>query len=545
MKISTLIFAAVASVIPLMASAQAYDFEQGGLYYKIAGEEVRIVKPEPDFTYSGEVTVPIKVTHDGTTYSVNLSSVPFSASDITALTIGEGWGGIEKFNRAHLIESALTKITFMAPGENENTEPLYQLANLNLSCDNTDVAHGTLDFDGEKHILKIHDFNVFDAEGNELTPLLHNQETHAISQPEVSAIDGRKVYTFILPKELSPVYGVLEMLAYDLCTLYVKVDQSYAGIRIRLGKYDNGIYYTDGILRYSLYNNELVVLPPEGDNVYSGDVTIPAALDIDGKTVAVTKVASLAFFRSGIKSATLSESIVEIGYHAFAECPFLESVDISACENINDNNNNNWVFSDNIKLTEVKMPVSVAKSNFYWSYYFDNCPELPSINVPEGAWLNNTVTGCNKIINLEILSNTDDEAVFTVSPKIFRNDGITPIDLRPQGDKVTATDGTDGKTLYTVKKEDLYEVIYDDHKRYSGLVNFEAVNADGYLNPDKVSVPFSITIPEHGDSGVALPAVDNSTAPVEYYNLQGVRVAAPAHGLYIRRQGSQTTKVIL
>lgn len=543
MKISTLIFAAVASVMPLMASAQAYDFEQGGLYYKIAGEEVRIVKPEPYFTYSGEVTVPIKVTHDGTTYSVNLSSVPFSASDITALTIGEGWGGIEKFNRVSLVESALTKITLMAPGENENTEPLYQLANLNFSCDNTDVAHGTLDFDDENHILKIHDFNVFDAEGNELTPLLHNQETQAISQPEVSAVDGRKVYTFTLPKELSPAYGVLEMSVYDLCTLYVKVDQSYAGIRIRLGKYDNGIYYTDGTLRYSLYNNELVVLPPEGDNVYSGDAVIPTALDIEGKTVAVTKVAPYAFYRSGIKSATLPESIVEIGTHAFAECPFLESVDISACENINDNNN--WVFGDNIKLTEVKMPASVAKSDFSWINYFNNCPELPSINVPEGACLSNTVTGCTKIINLEILSNTDDEAVFTVSPKIFKADGITPIALRPRGDKVTATTGTDGKTLYTVKKEDLYEVIYDDHKRYSGLVNFEAVNADGYLNPDNVSVPFSITIPEHGDSGVALPAVDNSTAPVEYYNLQGVRVAAPAHGLYIRRQGTQTTKVIL
>lgn len=542
MKISTLIFAAVASVMPLMASAQAYDFEQGGLYYKIAGEEVRIVKPEPNFTYSGEVTVPIKVTHDGTTYSVNLSSVPFSASDITALTIGEGWGGIEKFNRVYLSGSALTKITLMAPGENENTEPLYQLANLNFSCDVTDVAHGTLDFDGDNHILKIHDFNVFDAEGNELTPLLHNQETQAISQPEVSAGDGRKVYTFTVPKELSPVYGVLEMSAYDLCTLYVKVDQSYAGIRIRLGKYDNGIYYTDGTLRYSLYNNELVVLPPEGDNVYSGDVTIPGALDIEGKTVAVTKVAPYAFYRSGIKSATLPESIVEIGNQAFAECPFLESVDISACENLNVNNSG--AFGDNPILTEVKMPASVAKSDFFWSNFFVNCPELPSINVPGGAYLFNTVTGCTKIINLEILSNTDDEAVFTVSPKIFKADGITPIALRPQGDKVTATTGTDGKTLYTVKKEDLYEIIFD-HKRYSGLVNFEAVNTDGYLNPDNVSVPFSITIPEHGDSGVAFPAVDNTNAPVEYYNLQGVRVAAPAHGLYIRRQGTQTTKVIL
>ena len=37
-------------------------------------------------------------------------------------------------------------------------------------------------------------------------------------------------------------------------------------------------------------------------------------------------------------------------------------------------------------------------------------------------------------------------------------------------------------------------------------------------------------------------AVDNE-APVEFYNLQGVRVANPEAGIYIRRQGSNVTKV--
>ena len=36
-----------------------------------------------------------------------------------------------------------------------------------------------------------------------------------------------------------------------------------------------------------------------------------------------------------------------------------------------------------------------------------------------------------------------------------------------------------------------------------------------------------------------------NNAPVEYYNLQGVRVANPANGLYIRRQGSTATKVLI
>lgn len=39
--------------------------------------------------------------------------------------------------------------------------------------------------------------------------------------------------------------------------------------------------------------------------------------------------------------------------------------------------------------------------------------------------------------------------------------------------------------------------------------------------------------------------IDNSDAPVEYYNLQGIRIGNPTSGLYIRRQGSSVIKVIL
>lgn len=34
-------------------------------------------------------------------------------------------------------------------------------------------------------------------------------------------------------------------------------------------------------------------------------------------------------------------------------------------------------------------------------------------------------------------------------------------------------------------------------------------------------------------------------APVEYFNLQGVRVANPENGLYIKRQGNKVEKVVL
>ncbi len=39
--------------------------------------------------------------------------------------------------------------------------------------------------------------------------------------------------------------------------------------------------------------------------------------------------------------------------------------------------------------------------------------------------------------------------------------------------------------------------------------------------------------------------VDADTTPVEYFNLQGVRVDNPSNGVYIRRQGSKISKVVL
>lgn len=46
------------------------------------------------------------------------------------------------------------------------------------------------------------------------------------------------------------------------------------------------------------------------------------------------------------------------------------------------------------------------------------------------------------------------------------------------------------------------------------------------------------------NAGLDNVAVDNADAPVEYYTLQGVRVNEPANGIYIRRQGTQVSKII-
>lgn len=54
-----------------------------------------------------------------------------------------------------------------------------------------------------------------------------------------------------------------------------------------------------------------------------------------------------------------------------------------------------------------------------------------------------------------------------------------------------------------------------------------------------------IEVTTTGFSGVENVTVSDENAPVEYYNLQGIRVANPEGGVYIRRQGNTVTKVLV
>lgn len=64
--------------------------------------------------------------------------------------------------------------------------------------------------------------------------------------------------------------------------------------------------------------------------------------------------------------------------------------------------------------------------------------------------------------------------------------------------------------------------------------------------PGAPAAKWKFTVPNEGiQTGVEVIEPTEENAPVEFYNLQGVRVANPEHGIFIRRQGSKTTKVIL
>ena len=63
------------------------------------------------------------------------------------------------------------------------------------------------------------------------------------------------------------------------------------------------------------------------------------------------------------------------------------------------------------------------------------------------------------------------------------------------------------------------------------------------VTPAKKSLTVSFTQGEIEATGVE--TIEDANAPVEYYNLQGVKVENPSNGIFVKKQGSKTTKVVL
>lgn len=75
-------------------------------------------------------------------------------------------------------------------------------------------------------------------------------------------------------------------------------------------------------------------------------------------------------------------------------------------------------------------------------------------------------------------------------------------------------------------------------KNCTDAAKFDLVAADWHLE----AKDGNLVLAEGETTGIDAIVADEN-APVEYYNLQGIRVAEPSNGIFIRRQGNKTTKV--
>ena len=123
--------------------------------------------------------------------------------------------------------------------------------------------------------------------------------------------------------------------------------------------------------------------------------------------------------------------------------------------------------------------------------------------------------------------------------RLDKVDGGVPVtisNLHPTNDMAYTLRNLDGKLIFFANStKNIYCYEYTNPE------------ADLEKNPDTMEIEFRTREEiNNGTGGVENVATDvNADAPVEYFNVQGMRVNANTPGMYIRRQGDKATKVII
>ena len=163
-----------------------------------------------------------------------------------------------------------------------------------------------------------------------------------------------------------------------------------------------------------------------------------------------------------------------------------------------------------------------------YTLFSDNTPE---ITFTEGA-LPAATEGTFTPKEVEATAITDALVNHVVTIKNVNFEEATP---------ATKTDftGTVGETTLNLFNQ--YELASVEAGKYdvTGVVAIRNLNGSPVAKLFVTNITKSET-----DSALLIGAGDNA-APVEYYNLQGVRIDNPANGIFIRRQGSKAQKIVL
>ena len=210
--------------------------------------------------------------------------------------------------------------------------------------------------------------------------------------------------------------------------------------------------------------------------------------------------------------------------------------------------NNFTVSIDNLKKSEVKYKYTCGEGWDYVEMQADKVTDVQdrsyTANDVVAAWKSTPSTTVTYPEKVYIVGH--DNAWDPAKPlEISGTDGVYTID--------NVTFVNTGFKMSTQKGSwDAFNagVLYVQN----AIVNEEATITKGSSDDSKISATgtFNITIDLVNMTflaidplTVAIEEVATDNAPIEYYNLQGVKVANPENGIFIKKQGSKTTKVVL
>jgi hypothetical protein len=159
-----------------------------------------------------------------------------------------------------------------------------------------------------------------------------------------------------------------------------------------------------------------------------------------------------------------------------------------------------------------------------------------TIAVPTTPSYSETTSSDNKK-QLTFVSNVGD--LYTIETE-YDSNGKEVTSNASEVRSLVARKAADDTWKYAAAQGETYTVAAPTTS--GNYITVQAKSVYNNVSSDVTTVSLSIDGTVSGIEGVA---ADSQDAPVEYYNLQGVRVSNPGTGLYIRRQGTKVEKVAI
>lgn len=299
LKLVLLLLTLVGTVSPTFA----YDFVSSGIYYnKLSSGTVEVTFKDDSYnSYSGKVTIPETVSNGGTNYKVTrIGPQAFrQCSNLTSVNIPNSVTYISYYVFAHCskLENIVipSSVTYLGP-------------NLFYACTGLKkiiLGHG---------IKRIDAYLLRNGTGNSVTTIICLAATPPTCDDEID-FDGTgysKITLYV------PTASVSAYKSADYWRRFANIQPA------------NTDFLVDGVY-YQKTSNNTVEVRCESDNnynSYSGSVTVPSKIRVNGVNYEVTAVGNSAFRGcNDLSSVTLPKTIKRIGIAAFEEAS-LTSVDV-------------------------------------------------------------------------------------------------------------------------------------------------------------------------------------------------------------------------
>lgn len=160
--------------------------------------------------------------------------------------------------------------------------------------------------------------------------------------------------------------------------------------------YDIAVKNDDGVTIYYSYNDEKTALCVTKGPSYHGDIVIPEVVTYNGKTYSVIGIDHYAFYwRSGLTSITIPNSVTSIGQFAFWNCTNLDSIFIpNSVTQIGGD-----AFSQCVALTSITIGCNVSEIG---GGAFKDCSSLTSLVIPNSVKTigYKAFSGCSSMKNI-------------------------------------------------------------------------------------------------------------------------------------------------